>query len=118
MLKEAEAITYSSIESLLSFMAGPKLASKMSRWSLVSKLMQPKRVACKEEETYRNEVERMDATLYLITSHKSDFFVQVEDVQSSLRKLESSIHDLEEDLESLYRCLIKNRVSFLNILTC
>ncbi|XP_038887585.1 uncharacterized protein LOC120077697 [Benincasa hispida] len=118
LLKEAEAITYSSIESLLSFMAGQKFASKMSRWSLVSKLMQPKRVACKEEDENRNEVERMDVALSLITSHKSDFFVQVEDVQTSLKKLESSIHDLEEDLESLYRHLIKNRVSFLNILTC
>ncbi|XP_038887203.1 uncharacterized protein LOC120077390 [Benincasa hispida] len=116
LLKEAEAVTYNSIEFLLSFIAGPKLPSKISRWSLVSKLMQPKRVTNKEDGAYGNEVEMVDASLYSITSHKSDVFVQVEDVQNSLRKLESCIHDLEEDLESLYRHLIKNRVSFLNIL--
>ncbi|XP_022135912.1 uncharacterized protein LOC111007751 [Momordica charantia] len=116
LLKEAEAVTYSSIESLLSFIAGPKLPSKISRWSLVSKLMQPKRVASKDEDTNGNEVEIVDASLYSITSHSSNFLVQVEDVQNSLRKLESSIPDLEDDLESLYRRLIKNRVSFLNIL--
>ncbi|XP_022135735.1 uncharacterized protein LOC111007625 [Momordica charantia] len=116
LLKEAEAVTFSSIESLLSFIAGPKLPSKMSRWSLVSKLMQPKRVASKDEDTNGNEAEMVDVALYSITSHKSDFLVQVENVQNSLRKLELSIPDLEDDLESLYRRLIKNRVSFLNIL--
>ncbi|CAK9316046.1 unnamed protein product [Citrullus colocynthis] len=116
LLKEAEAVTLNNMESLLSFIAGPKLPSKISRWSLVSKLMQPKRVANKEDGSYGNEVEMVDASLYSITSHKSDFLVQVEDVKNSLRKLESCIHDLEEDLESLYRRLIKNRVSFLNIL--
>ena len=116
LLKEAETVTYNSIESLLSFIAGPKLPSKMSRWSLVSKFIQPKKVASKDEDTNGNEVEMVDAALYSITSHKSDCIVQVEDVQILLRKLESSIQDLEEDLESLYRRLIKNRVAFLNIL--
>ncbi|KAL4037645.1 uncharacterized protein E5676_scaffold142G003660 [Cucumis melo var. makuwa] len=116
LLKEAETVTYNSIQSLLLFVAGPKSPSKMSRWSLVSKLMQPKKVANKEDGAYGNEVEMVDASLYSITGHKSDFFVQVEEVQNSLRKLESCIRDLEEDLENLYRCLIKNRVSFLNIL--
>ncbi|CAK9316044.1 unnamed protein product [Citrullus colocynthis] len=116
LLKEAEMVTCSTIESLLSFIAGPKLPSKMSRWSLVSKFIQPKKVASKDEDTNGNEVEMVDAALYSITSHKSDCIVQVEDVQILLRKLESSIQDLEEDLESLYRRLIKNRVAFLNIL--
>ncbi|XP_023511631.1 uncharacterized protein LOC111776433 [Cucurbita pepo subsp. pepo] len=112
LLKETEAVTYSTIESLLSFLAGPKLASKMNRWSLVSKLMQSKRVACKDG----NEVEMVDAALYSIINHKFDILVQGEDVQNSLKKLELCIRDIEEDLESLYRRLIKNRVAFLNIL--
>ncbi|CAK9316048.1 unnamed protein product [Citrullus colocynthis] len=116
LLKEAETVTYNSIESLLIFVAGPKMPSKMSKWSLVSKLMQPKRVACKDDGTYGNEVEMVDASLNSIINHKFDFLVQGEDVQNSLRKLELCIHDIEEDLESLYRHLIKNRVSFLNIL--
>ncbi|XP_022135909.1 uncharacterized protein LOC111007747 [Momordica charantia] len=119
LLKEVEAITYSTVESVLSFIAGSKLPSKLSRWSLVSKVVQPKRVACNSEDTYANEVEMVDATLNSIASHttdKSNFLMQVENVQDSLRKFESSIQDLEEDIESLYRHLIKNRVSLLNIL--
>ncbi|KAL4037652.1 hypothetical protein IC575_001252 [Cucumis melo] len=116
MLKEAETVTYNNIESLLSFIAGSKLPSKISKWSFVSKFIQPKKVVSKEEDTSGNEVEMVDAALYSITSHKSDCIVQIEDVQILLRKLESSIQDLEEDLESLYRHLIKNRVAFLNIL--
>ncbi|KAL0560924.1 hypothetical protein IC582_001341 [Cucumis melo] len=116
LLKEAESVAYNSIESLLLFVAGPKFPSKMSRWSLVSKFIQPKKVVSKDEDTNGNEVEMVDVALYSITHHKSDFHVQVEDVQNSLRKLESCICDFEEDLESLYRRLVKNRVSFLNIL--
>lgn len=98
LLKEAEAITCNSLESLLSFVAGPKVPSKMSRWSLVSKLVQPKKVASKDEDSNGNEVQMVDAALYSIT-RKSDFLVQVEDLQNMLRNFESSIHDLEEDLE-------------------
>ncbi|KAL0560927.1 hypothetical protein IC582_001344 [Cucumis melo] len=116
LLKEAESITYNSIESLLLFVAGPKCPSKMSRWSLVSKFIQPKKVVSKDEDTNGNEVEMVDGALHSITDHKSDFLVQVENVQNSLRKLESCIRDFEDDLESLYRRLVKNRVSFLNIL--
>ncbi|KAL4037647.1 uncharacterized protein E5676_scaffold142G003680 [Cucumis melo var. makuwa] len=116
LLKEAESVAYNSIESLLLFVAGPKFPSKMSRWSLVSKFIQPKKVVSKDEDTNGNEVEMVDVALYSITHHKSDFHVQVEDVQNSLRKLESCICDFEEDLESLHRRLVKNRVSFLNIL--
>lgn len=116
LLKQAEAITYSTIESLLSFMAGPKSVSKASRWSMVSKLMQPKRVACKEEGSNTNLVEMVDATLSSIKSHKSNVLLQVEDVQNLVRELDSSVDELEDDLERLYRRLIKNRVSFLNIL--
>ncbi|XP_022952632.1 uncharacterized protein LOC111455263 [Cucurbita moschata] len=115
LLKEAEAVTCNSLESLLSFVAGPKVPSKMSRWSLVSKLIQAKKVATKDEDSNGNEVQMVDAALYSIT-RKSDFLVQVEDLQNMLRNFESSIHDLEEDLERLFRRLIKNRVSFLNIL--
>ncbi|KGN43319.1 uncharacterized protein LOC101220720 [Cucumis sativus] len=110
LLKEVEAITFSTIESVLSFIAGPKLPS---RWSFVSKLVQSKRVANKDEDAYENEVEMVDATLSAIASHTTDKSVNLQD---QLRKIESSIRDLEEDLESLQRHLIKNRVSLLNIL--
>ncbi|CAK9316050.1 unnamed protein product [Citrullus colocynthis] len=113
LLKEVEAITYSTVESVLSFVAGPKLPSKLSRWSLISKLVQSKRVASIDEDANTNEVEMVDTTLNSIASHTTDKSFNLQDL---LRKFGSSIQDLEEDLESLYRHLIRSRVSLLNIL--
>ncbi|XP_023530302.1 uncharacterized protein LOC111792909 [Cucurbita pepo subsp. pepo] len=39
--EENSAVTYSTVESVLFFIAGQKLISKLSPWSLVSKLVQP-----------------------------------------------------------------------------
>ncbi|KAI4317438.1 hypothetical protein L6164_025305 [Bauhinia variegata] len=55
ILKEAEAITVSTLESLLIFISCPKERSKQSRWFVISKLMQPKRVACDCEESDTND---------------------------------------------------------------
>ncbi|TQE01755.1 hypothetical protein C1H46_012699 [Malus baccata] len=82
---------------------GPK--SQPRSWSLVSKMMQSRKVACKEE-TEANEFTIVDATL-----HRS-----ADNAQSQLEKLESCIQDQEEGLECLFRQLIKTRVSLLNIL--
>lgn len=57
-LKEVEAITMNVFESLLSFVAGSKLISK---WSLASKLMQRKGLACEAVEADTNELEKVDA---------------------------------------------------------
>ncbi|XP_022136146.1 uncharacterized protein LOC111007910 [Momordica charantia] len=118
LLKQVEAVSYNVIESLLSFIAGPKLPSNSSRWSLVSKIVQPKRVACEVEEASTNEVAIVDATLYSVASQKtkkSDLLVQVDNLQSSLKIFGSNIQEVEGDLEALYRLLIKTRVSLLNI---
>ncbi|OVA12128.1 Protein of unknown function DUF241 [Macleaya cordata] len=108
VLREVETTTLSIIESLLSFISG----LKQSSWSLVSKLMPAKRVAHKgEEET--SEVMKVDIALKALISHKS---IEVNDVQKPLEALEMSLQDLEGGLESVFRCLIKNRVSLLNML--
>ncbi|XP_010242104.1 PREDICTED: uncharacterized protein LOC104586535 [Nelumbo nucifera] len=73
VLKEVEAITVSVFQSVLSFVSGPKAQSKPSGWSLVSKSMQPKRIACeREEEDGCSEMEKLDGALYaLINCQKS-----------------------------------------------
>ena len=117
-LREIEAATLNVFESLLSYIAGPKSRSQSSNWSLVFKLVHPKRVACENEETERSELEKVDAALYSITGQttcKSDYSVHVENVQNTLGQLEPIVQDLEEGLECLFRRLIKTRVSLLNI---
>ncbi|KAF8377725.1 hypothetical protein HHK36_031109 [Tetracentron sinense] len=119
MLREVEAITLSIFESLLSFVYGPKARSKQTGWSLVSKLMQTKRVACEVEEANINEVQKVDVAVYALNSQKSckeTDVVQVQNVQKHLEALEWSIQDLEEGLECVFRRLIKTRVSLLNML--
>jgi hypothetical protein len=117
-LRETEAVTVNVFESLLSYIAGPKLRSKGSNWALVSKLVNPKRVACENEETDGSEVEKVDAALYSIVSprrSKCDYIMHIENVQHLLAKSEPIFQDLEEGLECLFRRLIKTRVSLLNI---
>ncbi|KAK9270584.1 hypothetical protein L1049_026165 [Liquidambar formosana] len=64
VLREVEAIGLSTMKSLFSFVSGTKAGSKHSSWSLVSRLMQPKRVSSETEEGADiNEVERIDGIL-------------------------------------------------------
>ncbi|CAL9006839.1 unnamed protein product [Prunus brigantina] len=114
-LKEVEAVTLAAFESLLSFISGPK--SQPSSWSLVSKMMHSKKVAC-EEEKEANEFARVDAALNSLIGHKTSKTQNksVENAQNQLKKLESCIQDQEEGVECLFRQLIKTRVSLLNIL--
>ncbi|XP_050363961.1 uncharacterized protein LOC126782706 [Argentina anserina] len=102
-LREVEGFTASAFESVLSFISGPK--SKPSSWSLVSKIVQSKKVAC-EEDTKVNEFAEVDAAVKSLKS-----------AHIQLNNLESCIQDQEEALDSLFRQLIKTRVSLLNILS-
>ena len=77
--------------------------------------MHPKRVACEDSETKTKELE-VDAALKSLMSHKiskSNYITHVENVKNWLEESESSIHDLDEMLECLLRCLIKPELAFL-----
>ncbi|XWS55160.1 hypothetical protein CRYUN_Cryun10bG0151100 [Craigia yunnanensis] len=115
ILREVEAVTIGVLESLLSFISGPDTESKLCRWSLVSKLMHQKRVGCVEEEQKTNEIANAEASLRSLI--KSDNMKHIENVQNELQKSELCIQDLE-GLESLFRRLIKARVTVLNIINC
>lgn len=49
-LREVETVNSAVLESVLTFIAGKRLQTNLSNWSLVSKLVHPKRVASKGEE--------------------------------------------------------------------
>ncbi|ESQ50806.1 hypothetical protein EUTSA_v10022833mg [Eutrema salsugineum] len=95
---EAEPITVSLFDSLFSYICGSKSCGK---WSLVSKLLNQRKVSC---EAQANEFTRVESEF------QSEKTLKIEDVQI----LESCIQDLEDGLESLSKSLIKYRVSILN----
>ncbi|XVF54097.1 hypothetical protein PTKIN_Ptkin05aG0153500 [Pterospermum kingtungense] len=113
ILKEVEAVIISVLETLLSFISRRDAESKLSRWSLVSKLMHHKR---EEGEEKTNEIANAEATLRSFI--KSENTKQVENVQNELQNSELCIQDLEGGLEKLFRHMIKARVTVLNILNC
>ncbi|KAI3952285.1 hypothetical protein MKW92_009682 [Papaver armeniacum] len=100
LLAEVEATTLAVFESVLSCLSGPK----QSNWSLVSKLTTER--ATQQVVTV---VTKVDAAL-------KNKVIEAKEVQKSLAALEMNLQDLEAGLESVFRCLIKNRVSLLNIL--
>ncbi|KAK4284736.1 hypothetical protein QN277_001524 [Acacia crassicarpa] len=112
MLKETEAVTVSTLESVLCFISDPKGQSKQSRWSAMSKLMQPKRVACDSQVIGTSEFEKVDAALKSLIRQKH---ASTDNLQGDLEILEMCIQDLETGVECLSRKLVRTRVSLLNI---
>ncbi|KAG8368021.1 hypothetical protein BUALT_Bualt15G0001900 [Buddleja alternifolia] len=108
MLKEAESVTVTMIESLLSYVMGTKVQSRRSGWSLVSKLMHSKKLSNQSEDADLNEFKKVDSFLQLSQEN--------EELMNHLKEMDSSIQILEEDLECLFRHLIKIRVFLLNSL--
>ncbi|XP_028767810.1 uncharacterized protein LOC114725459 [Neltuma alba] len=107
VLNEAEAVTMSTLESLVCFISGTKGHLKQNRWSAISKLMQPKRVSCDSQEIGTNEFEKVDEALKSLVSQNN--------LQGDLENLEMCIQDLGRGVECLSRKLIRTRVSLLNI---
>ncbi|KAB5541645.1 hypothetical protein DKX38_014619 [Salix brachista] len=114
MLREVESISLALFESLLSFISEPKPEAKKSGWSLVSKLINHHGIACEEEETNVNEFAMADSALQSLISCQTD---KMMGVQKKLSNLELCIEDLEDGIDGLFRRMIKNRASFLNILS-
>ncbi|KAG1361048.1 hypothetical protein COCNU_09G005110 [Cocos nucifera] len=88
VLTEAKEINISLLKSVLCNLFMARSRPKASRWSFISKALQRKKVDCEEHEN-----------------------------ASDLEGLEVTIGDLETGLECLFRRLVQNRVSLLNILS-
>ncbi|KAL6531919.1 hypothetical protein OROMI_028282 [Orobanche minor] len=112
MLRDAESVTVTMLESLLSHLIGTNDSNKArqgshkSGWSLVSKMLVSKKIAS------HNECEKIDGFLEMSLE-----VVQVnENIMNHLKTMESSIQNLEEELDGLFRQLIRTRVFLLNLL--
>ncbi|XP_039158847.1 uncharacterized protein LOC104451691 [Eucalyptus grandis] len=118
ILTEAGEISFSVIGSLLGFLALTSARRKPRGWSPVSKLsklLEPKRVSCDEGKA-TPKVQGLDAIALSLRSNK-DINNQVGDLSKRLEELELSIQEIEDDLECIFRRLVKLRVSLLNIVS-
>ncbi|XP_027166249.1 uncharacterized protein LOC113766237 [Coffea eugenioides] len=79
-------------------------------WSLMSKLMQHKRPSHRGDSEIA-AIEQIEIELHLLNNNKSN-----KDVLKKLVAVDSSIEELAEVLEIVFRLLLKTRVSLLNIL--
>ncbi|GER57734.1 hypothetical protein STAS_35564 [Striga asiatica] len=114
MLKEAESITLELIETLLSSISRSKDGSRLSNWSLVSKLVGSRKVSCHEHKSSMLGFEDLDASLSKIFS-KCETGSKIEELKQQLREMDLVIAVIEERFESLFKRLIKSRVSLLNM---
>lgn len=114
LIKGVEDVSITALESTLSFISHPKMRSKASGWYLASKILKPKRVLC--EGIGISEVEKIHMELLLLRNEKMDQS-QMLSALERLETFESSIQELEDGLGAIFRLLLKNRVSLLNILS-
>ncbi|MBA0877708.1 hypothetical protein Goshw_005226 [Gossypium schwendimanii] len=114
MLREAEEISLSVFDSLLSFLLLPKLRSKPTGWPILSKLLHSRRALCDRMEA--TEAEKLEVELSLLKSSKDIKLEQVQKLLKDLEAFQATIKETEGDLECIFRQLLKTRVSLLNIL--
>ncbi|OAY33760.1 uncharacterized protein LOC110629764 [Manihot esculenta] len=114
LLSTVQEISLVMFESILSFVSQPKVKSLPSSWLVIPKLLQSKRISC-EVEIELNAVEKIDAELLILKSSNDINLSQLQKLLKGLETLESSIQKAEEELECIYRRLVKIRVSLLNI---
>ncbi|KAJ4714086.1 DUF241 domain protein [Melia azedarach] len=117
VLRESSASTISIFRSILLFLSmPPEMKAKVGGWNLVRKLIPSKKLS---QEVF-NEVGNVDTAICSLHGQIRDNVVAKFDVQMILNRLDTldfGFNDIETGLDCLFRRLIQNRVSLLNMLT-
>ncbi|KAF7848420.1 hypothetical protein BT93_L1965 [Corymbia citriodora subsp. variegata] len=125
VVRDGNMLSTSIFQFLLSFLAMSmsRPNKQLSRWSIVSKLVNPKgALSCDQGEKQEdvNELECVDRALTTMCKHMSREGIDSEKLQVTqckLEHLEIGIGRIEDALEGLSKCLIRIRASLLNILS-
>ncbi|KAL9328275.1 hypothetical protein ACSQ67_003278 [Phaseolus vulgaris] len=116
VLREISKITISFFKKLLLFMCAPVLKKNIGGWSMLSRIVS---TSVDKENKVINEMGDIDVALCNIHKRckKIDAKTEVQIVKRGLGEVEGSIRELEAGLDCLFRCMIQQRVSLLNLLT-
>lgn len=122
VLTEASLVTSSVFYSLLAFLSSPVLKSKPNnRWALLSRLIQKGALGSDNQEGSINELEKVDFAISSLVMNSptqdADEAQKIQYANSRLEDLVAGIDRLENGLGRLFKHLINNRVSFLNIVS-
>ncbi|WJX55869.1 hypothetical protein P8452_41590 [Trifolium repens] len=115
VLREVRVMNISIFQSILSFLVGFASKSKVTKWLKVTKLMH-KKVVCEEKLENFNELQCVEESLRTLLSEGSDV-AKMQTTHENFEALENAIEMIENGLESVFRRLVKTRVSLLNIIT-
>ncbi|KAJ6353395.1 hypothetical protein OIU76_002416 [Salix suchowensis] len=119
VINEARAIAISIFRSLVSFLSMPEVERNAGGWSMISKLTRVGMLASDKGQKTFNEVGNVDVALCSIQGQvrKKDAKVDVQEVQRRLEKLDECINGFNANLDCIFKSLIQNRVSLLNLVT-
>jgi hypothetical protein len=119
VINEARAIAISIFRSLVLFLSMPEVKKNTGGWSLISKLIRSGLLASEKGQKIFNEVGNVDIALCSIQGQmrKNDAKIDVQEVQRRLETLDVCINGFNAKLDCIFRCLIQNRVSLLNLVT-
>ncbi|KAK2373219.1 hypothetical protein QL285_074270 [Trifolium repens] len=102
--------------SILSFLVGSSSKSKATKWFKVAKLMHKRTISCEENLENFNELQCVEASLRTLL-RKGSNVAKMQATQEKFEALENAIEMIENGLDSVFRRLVKTRVSLLNIIT-
>ncbi|CAL0311433.1 unnamed protein product [Lupinus luteus] len=97
VLREVIAMNMSIFQSLLSFLAFPSAKSKITKWLVVTNLMQKGVQSCEENS---NELQSVDAALSTLLCDSTSV-EKMQATRNNLEALENSIQSLENGLENI-----------------
>ncbi|XP_047328348.1 uncharacterized protein LOC124931817 [Impatiens glandulifera] len=111
VLKETSVMTLFMFQSLLSYVSGTAAAGS-GKWSLVSKVL--------KQHGDCSELDEMEMVLkkLMFSGDKKNDDCGMKYTMEKLEALNLGMEDVEDGLDRIFRCLIRERVTLLNVLSC
>ncbi|XP_052195322.1 uncharacterized protein LOC127803261 [Diospyros lotus] len=118
MLREVTSVSIRVLRSLTLFLSSPVLKTKIGGCSMISRVISIGFLPSEKEKKTLNEVASVDAAICSLhqQAKNNDLKFELQTVQRKLESMALCMDGVEVEMECIYKCLIKYRVSLLNVL--